>query len=62
MKPYKGRSCPICHNPMFITGKDSKGRTLTSCGHAYKFKRSKSEKMAERMYVRTPWGLEKVES
>lgn len=62
MKNSSQHPCPICGKQMFIVGKDVKGKTLTSCGHVYKFKRSKSQKMAERKYIQTAWGLEKVES
>lgn len=54
------KPCPICHQPMFILGKDSKNRSLTSCGHKFKFKKTKSQKDLDKKYIRTKWGLEKV--
>lgn len=50
--------CPICKEIMFVTGKDKKGNTLTSCGHKYAFRGSKSKKEMDRKYIQTPWGLE----
>lgn len=53
--------CPICHKKMFIIGKSAKGEKLTSCGHAFKFKKTRSQKEMDRKYVRTPdGGLELV--
>ena len=53
--------CPICHQQMFITGKDDKGKKLTSCGHAYSFKKTRSQKEMDRRYIKTPdGGLELV--
>lgn len=54
------KPCPICRVPMFITGKSNKGESMTSCGHAFKFKKTKSQKDMDRKYVQTPWGLEIV--
>lgn len=53
-----GQPCPICHETMFIIGKTKKGEKLTSCGHKYKFKRTRSEKDMDRKWVQTPWGME----
>lgn len=52
------KPCPICKTMMWIIGRDEKGHKLTSCGHKYKFKQTKSQKMMSRKYVETPWGLE----
>lgn len=53
--------CPICRKMMFITGTTPKGEKLTSCGHKYKFKKTRSQKEMDRRYVRTPdGGLELV--
>jgi hypothetical protein len=53
-----GQPCPICSQVMFIIGKTKRGEKLTSCGHKYKFKKTRSEKEMDRKYVQTPWGLE----
>jgi len=46
---------------MFVMGKDEKGRKLTSCGHAYHFKKTRSQKEMDRRYIKTPdGGLELV--
>jgi hypothetical protein len=46
---------------MLVIGQDDKGRKLTSCGHRYKFKKTRSEKEMDRKYIRTPdGGLELV--
>lgn len=55
MKP-----CPICDKLMFIVGVDEKGKKLTSCGHRYSFRRTKSEKILDRKYKETPWGMELI--
>lgn len=54
------KPCPICKAMMWVIGKDSKGRKLTSCGHKFKFKQTRSQKMMNRKYVQTEWGLELV--
>ncbi len=54
------KPCPICNQMMFIIGADKKGKKLTSCGHAFSFKRTKSEKDMGRKYISTPYGLELV--
>jgi len=41
---------------MFVIGKNDKGEKLTSCGHKYKFKKTRSQKEMDRRYVRTPDG------
>lgn len=56
MKP-----CPICQTMMLVIGEDNKGKKLTSCGHKFKFKQTKSQKDMGRKYVQMPWGLELVE-
>jgi len=48
--------CPICQKMMFVIGKNDKGEKLTSCGHKYKFKKTRSQKEMDRRYVRTPDG------
>lgn len=58
---YSSYPCPICHTKMLIIGRTKKGEKLTSCGHAFKFKKTRSEKEMDRKYIRTPdGGLEKV--
>lgn len=52
------KPCPICQKMMFVTGIDNKGKKITSCGHKFSFKKTKSQKMMDRRYVETPWGLE----
>lgn len=52
------KPCPICRNMMIIIGQTPKGEKLTSCGHQFKFKKTKSEKDIDRKYIRTEWGLE----
>jgi hypothetical protein len=53
MKP-----CPICHELMMVIGEDNKGKKITSCGHKYKFKKTRSQKEMARRYISTEWGLE----
>ena len=53
--------CPICKELIFITGKDSKNYSLASCGHRFRFKRSKSRKDMDRKYRETEWGLELID-
>lgn len=55
MKP-----CPICHHMMVIIGEDGKGKKIASCGHRFKFKKTKSQKDMDRKYIQTPYGLERV--
>jgi hypothetical protein len=57
---YTSFPCPICHEMMIIVGKDKKGKKIASCGHAFKFKKTRSQKEIDRKYVQTPWGLELV--
>lgn len=53
--------CPICRNPeMFIIGQSDKGEKITSCGHKFSFKKTRSQKINERQYIKTEWGLERV--
>lgn len=55
------KPCPICREMMWIIGTDTKGKKITSCGHKFKFKKTKSQKDMDRKYVRTPdGGLELV--
>jgi hypothetical protein len=55
---YSSFPCPICHKKMFIIGTDNKGKKIASCGHAFSFKRTRSQKENDRKYIRTSWGLE----
>ena len=55
MKP-----CPICQEMMMVIGEDDKHRKLTSCGHRFKFKQTRSQKDMGRKYISQPWGLELV--
>lgn len=54
------KPCPICKNNMWVIGTTAKGEKLTSCGHKFKFKKTRSEKEMDRKYVMTEFGLEKV--
>lgn len=54
------KPCPICREMMWVTGMTEKGEKLTSCGHKYKFKVTKSQKDMGRKYIQTEWGLELV--
>jgi DNA-directed RNA polymerase subunit M/transcription elongation factor TFIIS len=54
MKP-----CPICQEMMIVIGNDGK-KKLTSCGHKFHFKQTRSQKEMSRKYIETPWGLELV--
>jgi hypothetical protein len=55
---YSTYPCPICKQKMLVIGLTKKGEKLTSCGHSFKFKKTRSEKVIDRKYVSTPWGLE----
>lgn len=57
---YTSFPCPICHQMMIIVGRDKKGKKIASCGHVFKFKKTRSQKDIDRKYVQTPWGLELV--
>jgi len=52
------KPCPICKKMCWIMGTTKKGEKLASCGHAFKFKKTRSEKLMDRKYIRTEWGLE----
>lgn len=52
--------CPICHKMMCIIGTTDKGEKLSSCGHKWKFKKTKSQKQMDRKYVVTEYGLELI--
>lgn len=52
------KPCPICGAMMWVIGTTDKGKKLTSCGHAFRFKQTKSQKDMSRKYVQTAWGLE----
>lgn len=52
--------CPFCLNLQIKIG-TKKGKKLLACGHAFKFKKSRSEKELDRKYIRTlDGGLELV--
>ena len=55
------KPCPICGEIMFIIGDDGK-KKLTSCGHKFKFKQTRSQKEMARKYVVTEYGLERVKT
>jgi len=52
--------CPICKEVIFVVGKDHKGKTIGSCGHSWKFAKTRSQKELDRKYIRTEYGLELV--
>ncbi len=52
--------CPICKQMMYVIGSDNKGKKIGSCGHKFRFKKTKSEKDSEKKYITTAWGLELV--
>ena len=52
--------CPICKAMMCVVGITKKGEKMTSCGHKFKFKRTKSKKDMDKKYRETPWGLELI--
>lgn len=57
------KPCPICRANMWVIGATAKGEKITSCGHKFKFKKTRSEKEMDRKYVRTPdGGLELVKN
>jgi len=60
VKKMSIKPCPICKENMFVIGTDKKNRKLTSCGHRYKFKQTRSQKDMSRQYVKTEYGLELV--
>lgn len=51
------RFCPICKKLVNFFGK-VKGKTLTSCGCSWSFKKTRSQKEFDKKYVMTDWGLE----
>jgi len=57
MKP-----CPICHKMSFIVGQTKNGKKLASCGHAFHFKKTKSQKDMDKKYIKTAYGLERVKT
>jgi hypothetical protein len=61
MKNVSKHPCPICKEMMLVIGESPKGEKLTSCGHKYSFKKTRSQKEADRKYIKTEWGLEKVQ-
>jgi hypothetical protein len=54
------RPCPICKEIIWIAGKTKKGESIASCGHVFKFKKSRSEKDFDKKYVQTPYGYELI--
>jgi hypothetical protein len=41
---------------MWVIGTDAKGKKITSCGHKFRFKKTRSQKDMDRKYVSTPGG------
>lgn len=58
MKPTKLRPCPICNQIMWVIGKTKNSKKITSCGHVFKFKKTKFQKLLDNKYKQTSWGLE----
>ncbi len=54
------KPCPICKKMIWIVGKSKNGKTIASCGHSFRFKKTKSQKILDRKYRETPWGLENI--
>jgi hypothetical protein len=52
--------CPICHEMMCVIGKSSDGSKITSCGHTFKFKKTRFQKELDRKYIKTEYGLERI--
>jgi len=52
--------CPVCQTPMVVIGINAKKQKLTSCGHFFSFKKTRSQKVIDRKYRTTDYGLEKV--
>jgi len=52
--------CPICHELVIVIGMTKNNKKIGSCGHTWKFKKSKSAKLMDRKYVKTEFGLELV--
>lgn len=50
--------CPICQEMMWIVGITNKNEKITSCGHQFSFKKTRSQKEMDRKYVQTEYGLE----
>jgi hypothetical protein len=50
------KPCPICQKMMWVIGTDAKGKKITSCGHKFRFKKTRSQKEMDRKYVQTPDG------
>ena len=50
--------CPICQTDMVIVGTNSKGKKIGSCGHVWRFKKTRAAKFLDNKYVKTKWGLE----
>lgn len=58
MSNFSLKPCPICQQMMWVIGTDNKGKKLTSCGHKFRFKQTKSQKDMSRKYIKTEFGLE----
>lgn len=43
---------------MWVVGKTKNNKKITSCGHTFRFKKSKFQKFLDQKYIETPWGLE----
>lgn len=56
MNKMSTKPCPICTKMMWVIGHTAKGEKLTSCGHKYHFKKTRSQKDMDRRYIRTPDG------
>lgn len=54
--------CPICKKMMFVVGVNNKDKKIGSCGCTWKFKKTKSKKKMDNKYIKTPWGLELVQT
>lgn len=54
------RPCPICREKVYVVGIDDKKKKILSCGHSVRFKRTLSQKLFDRKYVKTEWGLELI--
>jgi hypothetical protein len=52
--------CPICRKLTYVIGSDVKGKKIGNCGCAWHFRQTKSQKEAERKWVKTPYGLERI--
>ena len=58
MEQSQLRPCPICNKMMWVVGKTKNNKKITSCGHIFRFRKSKFQKFLDKKYIETPWGLE----